>query len=64
MFKKKIKRIIPEGAKAAIKKSICTGEETFGYIQNGKFISLELCINRDDVFSSYGIKKEDVVEIY
>ena len=42
MLRRKKKKRLPEGAIPAIRKSICTGEETFGYIDatDNRFISL------------------------
>ena len=65
MFRRKKKRSLPEGAIPAIRKSICTGEETFGYIDaTNRFISLCLIKNRNEIYSEYDVEKDKVKEIY
>ena len=51
MLRRKKKISLPQGAVPAIRKSICTGEETFGYIKDNHFTSLRLIHSRDDVES-------------
>lgn len=70
LFKKKDKvrdfdhvRWIP-----ALKRSICTGEMTFGYIgkDDGSFHGLQLVPEGmlDDVLKEYGIRREELEEIW
>ncbi len=70
LFKKKAKvrdfdhvRWIP-----ALKRSICTGEMTFGYIgkDGGSFHGLQLVPEGrlDDVLREYGIRREELEEIW
>ena len=66
MFRRKKKRSLPEGTIPAIRKSICTGEETFGYIsgEDNHFTSLCLIHNREEIYSGYEVEKERIKEIY
>ncbi len=65
MLRRKKKIRLPEGAIPAIRKSICTGEETFGYIDaTNRFISLCLIKNRNEIYSEYDVEKDKVKEIY
>lgn len=58
-----------ERLEPAIRKSICTGEETFGFVRRADGSFMDICLLRDDrekdaVLSEYGIRKEDVRLIY
>ena len=66
MLRRKKKKRLPEGAIPAIRKSICTGEETFGYIDatDNRFISLCLNNRRDEIYSKYDVEKDKIKEIY
>lgn len=52
----------------ALKRSICTGEMTFGYIakDDGSFHGLQLVPEGrlDDVLREYGIRREELEEIW
>ena len=60
MLRRKKKISLPQGAVPAIRKSICTGEETFGYIKDNHFTSLRLIHSRDEIYAEYDVKKEKI----
>lgn len=64
MLRRKKKISLPQGAVPAIRKSICTGEETFGYIKDNHFTSLRIIHSRDEIYAEYDVKKEKIREIY
>ncbi len=59
------RKSLPEKATPAILKSICTGEETFGYLdENGHFVGLMMVRSKKEIFSSFCVREEDIKEIY
>lgn len=72
MFGKRKKETISwdrEKLRPAVRKSICTGEATFGFVRktDGSFLGIQLVENDEELsslLSSYKIRKEDVEEIY
>lgn len=71
LFRKRIQTVEwdREAYEPAIQKSICTGEETFGFISraDGRFHGLEALRSADDraaMCERYGIKPEEMRTIF
>ena len=58
-----------EALEPAIRKSICTGEETFGFVRRADGSFMDICLLRDmdarkEILSEYGIAEDEVRIFY